>query len=377
MSSDQRPTGNGGDATIYRVGIIGTGRPRSTEGATGFGMAGWHADGYNALPNCKIVALCDLVAERAEQFNAEKADGEATVYTDYHRMLAEAQLDIVSICTWPAYHAPMILAAAAAPGVKAIHSEKPIAGTWGDSRRIVAACEENGVQLTFNHQRRFLDVFQRVRHLLTDGAIGKLQRIEGACADMIDWGTHWLDMYGYYNDEAGVKWVMGQVDVRAPRRIFGLATETQGVSHFEYENGVFGTLFTGLHADAQAGCANRLIGDAGVIEVHWDRPYLRLRRSGEADWTVIEDGIRGGLHDDYAYLRAVADLVAALSEGRKPLLDGANALRSTEIIFATYESARRRGRIDAPLTDIDDNPLEAMIAAGVFPDAERTDASGG
>ena len=62
------------------------------------------------------------------------------------------------------------------------------------------------------------------------------------------------------------------------------------------------------------------------------------------------------------------DLVDALDTGRTPLLDVSNALPTTEIIFATYESARRRGRVDLPLT-IEDSPLVAMLDAGIFPDA--------
>ena len=38
-------------------------------------------------------------------------------------------------------------------------------------------------------------------------------------------------------------------------------------------------------------------------------------------------------------------------------------MNATEIIFACYESSRRRGRIDCPLK-IDDNPLASMIETG-------------
>ena len=55
---------------------------------------------------------------------------------DYHEMLARENLDIVSICTWPHLHAPMVIAAAEA-GVRAIHCEKPMAPTWGEARRMV------------------------------------------------------------------------------------------------------------------------------------------------------------------------------------------------------------------------------------------------
>ena len=59
----------------------------------------------------------------------------------------------------------------------------------------------------------------------------------------------------------------------------------------------------------------------------------------------------------------VLDLVDALKTGREPELAGRRALRATELIFATYESSRRRGRIDLPL-EIEDSPFLAMVVAG-------------
>src|SRR5438477_9270067 len=120
------------------------------------------------------------------------------------------------------------------------------------------ACDERGVQLTFNRQRRFLAPFQAARQLVRDGEIGDLRRIEGACSDMIDWGTHWLDMFFFYNEETPAAWVIGQIDSRQERSIFGLPVEDQGLCHFKFRNEVRAVLFTGF--EAQIGCANRLEG---------------------------------------------------------------------------------------------------------------------
>src|SRR5215203_6009273 len=102
----------------YQVGIIGCGIPWKSEGATGFGMSNAHARGYNASSACKIVALADISEENARAFQAR--NGGDRIYTDYRVMLAEEQLDIVSISTWPHLHAEMVIACAEA-GVKAIH----------------------------------------------------------------------------------------------------------------------------------------------------------------------------------------------------------------------------------------------------------------
>jgi UDP-N-acetylglucosamine 3-dehydrogenase len=55
--------------------------------------------------------------------------------------------------------------------------------------------------------------------------------------------------------------------------------------------------------------------------------------------------------------------VNCLRNGQESQMNARNALRATEQIFAAWESARRRGLVRLPL-EIDDNPLEAMVAAG-------------
>ena len=345
------------DSAAYRVGIIGCGRPLRSEGATGFGMAHRHAMGYAASPHTELVALADISLENAEAF--KKEHGGDAIYQDYQRMLAEADLDIVSVCVWPHLHAEMVLAAAEA-GVQAIHCEKPIAPTFGEARRMVESCERNRVQLSFNHQRRFTPPFGAARRLLREGAIGSLQRIEGRCPDMNDWGTHWFDMMHFYNDETPAAWVMGQIDISEIRTIFGMAHETQGISHIRFQNGVDGLLVTGL--DLPTGAANRLLGSDGIIEVGVSQKIgIRILNDQSSGWRNIDT--EGTIHELDAVQKGIIDLVEALRDGREPELSGRRALRAAELTFATYESSRRRGRVDLPL-DIDDSPLQTMLASG-------------
>ncbi|MEJ7653835.1 MAG: Gfo/Idh/MocA family oxidoreductase, partial [Chloroflexia bacterium] len=118
-----------------KVGIIGCGRPLSSEGSTGYGMSHWHARGY-AAADCRLTALADVNLENAHAFQLEH--GAERVYQDYREMLAEENLDIVSVCTWPPLHPEMVVAAANA-GVRAIHCEKPIAPTYAESLQMVEA----------------------------------------------------------------------------------------------------------------------------------------------------------------------------------------------------------------------------------------------
>jgi len=341
----------------YRVGIIGCGRPRKEEGATGFGMAHAHAEGYEASPDAEIVALADIVLENAEAFQAEH--GGDHIYRDYQEMLQKEALDIVSISTWPHLHAEMVISAAQA-GVKAIHCEKPMAPTFGQAVHMTRVCQERNVQLTINHQRRFGPPFRTAKDLLKSGRIGNLIRLEASCDNMFDWGTHWFDMLFFYNDETPVEWVIGQIEPRGGKELFGVPIEGQGISYFKYRNDVHGMLVTGFEAGWQA--ANRIIGTEGTIEVgHSTKVPLRIWAKGQSEWEPIQmtDSLHG---PDYVKL-AILDVVDALKTGREPELSARKALQATELIFATYESSRRRGRVDLPL-QIEDSPFQSMIASG-------------
>jgi predicted dehydrogenase len=328
----------------FRVGIIGCGRPWKSQGASGFGMAHAHAQGYTASHDTRIVALADINLENARAFQSEH--GGERIYADYQEMLAREQLDIVSICTWPHHHAPMVIAAAEA-GVKAIHCEKPMAPSYAEALRMVAVCQAHGTQLTFNHQRRFAAPFRTARELLRSGAIGQLRRLEGTCDNLFDWGTHWFDIFGFYNDEAAASWVIGQVDWRGGATIFGVPVEGQGISLFAYENGVQGLLLTGFGTERKL--SNRLVGDDGAIEVILGATSIRVWGKGDRAWREVQVARDEGESLGEVVGRGVLDLIDALKAGREPELSARRALRATELIFATYESSRRAGRIELPL----------------------------
>ena len=352
----------------YRVGIIGTGRPRREEGSTGFGMSHLHARGYLASGRCEIAALADIQRENAAAFRDEHGTPETRIYEDYRQMLQEAGLDVVSITTWPHLHAEMVVAAAEA-GVKAIHCEKPMAPTWGEARRMHQVCVQRGVQLTFNHQRRFEAQYRTARRLIQQGAAGRVIQMQAACSNLFDWGTHWFDMLFFYNGDVPATWALGQIDSRSEKSVFGVPLEDQGVSYFAYENEVRGLLLTGDNVPATEGrprnamgAAHRIIGTEGVLEV--GAPGSKVRLLGGAAAGFQEIPLDAGAEStEGAIAGGIADLLACLESGAEPELSSHKALRATELIFATYESSRRRARVDLPL-EIEDSPFLTMLQNG-------------
>ncbi len=334
-----------------RVAIIGAGRVRESGKRTGFGTAHNHVRGWIAAPNCEVVAVADIVEENARVFADEYSIPQ--IFTDYATMLREVKPDCVSLCVWPHLHAPMVIACAKA-GVKLIHCEKPMAPTWGEAKAMVRACEKAKCQLTFNHQNRFEERWNTAKRLLDEGVIGTLRRMEGHWGDMFDVGTHWLDLFNMYNNETPADWVLAQIHRDGDPKSFGVSVESQAMVHVHYTNDVYGLLLMGAGHTIWA--EHRLLGTDGIIEVAW--PEVRVW--GKND---IEPRILPGEASENPVTDTIVELVDAYRAGREPATSAVKALRATEIIFATYESSRRRGRVDLPLT-IDGNPLHAMIEAG-------------
>lgn len=343
---------------MYKVGFIGTGK-KQRPSSMGFAMAYEHASAYSKLSNCEMVACADISKENTDAF--AQVNNIPNVYLNHNEMLEKEQLDIVSVCVWPYLHKQMVIDCALA-GVKAIHCEKPMAYTWGDSRLMAQECERRGVQLTFNHQRRFGRPFRTARELLKSGEIGDLTRFECSCGNIYDGGTHFVDMLGFYNDESPASWIIAQIDCRDEVLVFGALQETDGIFCWQYKNGVYAFMVTGASSGG-IGAINRIIGTEGIIEVGVsDGTVLRIKRKGSAQWENIDCG-NENLHGPGYIDRAIADLVDALEKGREPELSARKALNTTEIIFGGYESSRRRGRVDFPLT-IQDNPLVDLFERG-------------
>jgi len=94
-----------------------------------------------ALPEgqVQLVACCDLYRDRADAFAGLYGVPATAIYTDYHAMLAKERLDIVSVATWPDVHSRLVIDTAKYRP-KGIFCEKPMANTWGECKKMVAAC---------------------------------------------------------------------------------------------------------------------------------------------------------------------------------------------------------------------------------------------
>jgi predicted dehydrogenase len=184
-----------------RIGIIGTGS-----------ISNMHANGYKRLPNVEMVAACDIVEPRVKAF-AEKY-GIPKTYTKYEDLLANPDVDAVSICTWNNGHAPIAIAALKAG--KHVLTEKPPAMNTAEALAMAEAEKASGKLLMVGFVRRFGVNTRIFKDFIDKGYMGDIYYAKTGCvrrvgnplgwfADkkrsgggpLIDLGVHMIDLVRY------------------------------------------------------------------------------------------------------------------------------------------------------------------------------------
>jgi len=143
------------------VGIIGTGM---------IATAG-HMPAWRDLPDdVEIVAVADVLADRAKLI-AER-EGVPHAYGDWQKMLADRDLDVVSICTPNAYHKEQAVAALAA-GAHVL-CEKPVATSCDDAAAMFDAAEAAGRTLLVGQSSRFRNRSLAAKEVIDAGRLGEI-----------------------------------------------------------------------------------------------------------------------------------------------------------------------------------------------------------
>ena len=215
-------------AETINVGIIGTGAIAKRG----------HIPGYLDQPDVKLIAMCDIVGDRAKRVAEEV--GAKHAFEDYRELLALEEVEAVSVCTPNKFHAPITIGALKAG--KHVLCEKPPAMSAAEAQAMVEAAKDNDRVLMICLNNRFQPEIQLLKQYIEEGELGKIyyaktgilrrrgsaggwftQKEMSGGGALIDIGVHCLDW---------TWWLMG---CPQPLQVYGQTYQEIGSYHLTYE----------------------------------------------------------------------------------------------------------------------------------------------
>jgi predicted dehydrogenase len=343
-----------------RVAIVGCGW------VAGLQMTG----GYSHLPELFEIALCcDVDAEKARRFAAEYGIGESIA--SFEAVLRRPDIDVVSICTPPHLHYPMVMAAIGAN--KHVICEKPFTSSLQRMDEVIAAQAASKVEVMPIFQYRFGPGIARVRHVIQSGLAGRAytSSVETAWKRGADYYT--VPWRGKFATELGgvlltqsihihdlFLWLMGpakQVAAFKATRVNPIEVEDCAVAALTMADGSLATL-TATLGSAQPQTRIRLCFENVTFErvaLDKDAP-----RPSDEPWRIIpqREELASAIEAKAAEVEPTTHTMfarqfelfhAALTHGAPLPVTLADARRSLELITALFHASENRTVAELPI----------------------------
>lgn len=315
---------------------------------------GWfgekHCEALSAVPHVDLYALCTRTESRLKEL-AETFGVEHT-YTDYNELLANPDVEAVSVVTmWDQHVAPTLAALEAG---KHVFLEKPMASTVADCQAIVDAANASDKSFMVGHICRFNPRYAAAKEAIAEGRIGKIVSMyarrnipawvsEGVLpkiGPIIGDAVHDTDLMLWYSG-AKVKTVYAQtINVR------GLANPDIGWTMYRFDTGAVGVCEnvwflpdkTALQIDERM----EIIGTEGAVHIHETHPNFSVADkdgwvSPDTTYWPLLHGVRAGaLRDELSYF------ASCVLEGKAPtVISPEDSLEAVRACLAAEESAAK------------------------------------
>ena len=321
-----------------------------------------HLPEYQDRPEARIWGLFDLNRERVEALAVQYG---AKVYPSYEALLADPQVDAVSICAANTAHAEMAIAALKAG--KHVLCEKPMATTLEDCERMVRAARESGKTLMIGQNQRLTPAHQKARELVAQGAIGRVvtfstafchggpetwsvdpgantwffDKNKAALGVMADLGVHKTDL---------IQYLLGQTVTEVSAKLCTLdkkladgspiSVDDNAICTFTMSGGAVGTMIASWTHYCGEDNSTVLYGTDGVLRIYDDPAHslvLKLRGGGTEYFDL--DAIQT---NDAQTKSDVIDLfIDHLLDPRKPCISAESVLTAMRAVFAAVESSEK------------------------------------
>ncbi|ODP27142.1 Gfo/Idh/MocA family oxidoreductase [Paenibacillus sp. PK4536] len=318
-----------------------------------------HIPEYAENQHVELVAFADPNLERAQEM-VELYGGKA--YASYEEILANEDIDAVSVCTPNYLHAPMTIAAANAG--KHVLVEKPMACSIEEAEQMIEAAHKNNVYLMVGHNQRLMPPHVKAKEILDSGKLGKVLTFRtsfghpGPEAWSVDGADSW-----FFRKEEAIMGAMGDLGVHKSDFIrYLLNDEVADVASF------IGTLHKeGTEVDDNATCLLRMkSGAIGTLVASWtqykggDNSTILWCENGvmkigtvEGNEVIVE--LTDGTVETYQVgmmstnekqvpSGVIDAFVESITTNTPPTISGEEGLRAVKVILGAFES-QKTGRV--------------------------------
>ncbi len=293
--------------------------------------------------NAEVVAVASRDSERAREY--ADARGIATAHGSYEALLEDPDVDVIYNSLPNALHLPWSVRALEAG--KHVLCEKPLSRRAAEVEDAFDAAERAGRVLTEGFMWRHHPQADAARALIADGAIGPLRLVRATFAGPVARGE---DPRLVRAMDGGALMDVGCYCVSGARALTGaepVAAEAQRIRGgddvdlvltglLRFPGDVLASIdcaFTGPHRSGL-----EAIGETGALRLtdpwHAREPVIEVTRGDAPPERIPQERV-----DHYAL--QVADLEAAVRDGRPPRLGRDDALGQARAIEALYASAER------------------------------------
>ena len=146
-----------------KIGIIGCGTIANSA----------HIPSYLNNPDVEIKYFCDIIPERAQAAVEKYKCGTAVV--DYHDVIADPEIEAVSVCTPNKMHS--IISCDCLAAGKNVLCEKPAARTYADALKMQEAQHKAGKVLNIGVVNRFNGAVNKIREMIARGDLGEVYHV--------------------------------------------------------------------------------------------------------------------------------------------------------------------------------------------------------
>ena len=340
-------------------------------GIIGCGSIAKQRHGYEYFHNAdvQIRGFYDLIAARAQAL-ADLYGG--SVYADVDAMLADPEIDAVSVCMANAFHAEISIKALKAG--KHVLCEKPMAVTMEQCQAMVDAARESGKRLMIGHNQRLAPAHRKAKELLTSGALGRVitfqstfghkgpemwsmdksantwffKKASASFGSMADLGIHKIDLMRYLigSEITSVYSTMKVLDKKFPDGT-PIEVDDNSVEILNFADGAMGTVTTSWTHYGEECNASVLYCEKGIMKLYADPRYsLKVVNADGTRVLYALDRLQTNDDAQQASSGVIDEFVSAIEENRPSVLDAADVIRSMRAVFACLRSAEE-GRLIA------------------------------